>query len=64
MGFSTREADEKRADISCIDEKTYLRLLIEEACAASKTKTASMGWQSSFADDMENLKERMENLIN
>lgn len=43
--------------------KVYLRLLIEEACVAAKTKATSMGWQNGFADDMENMKERMSNLM-
>lgn len=43
--------------------KEYLRLLIEEACVASETEAASMGWQNSFADDMENMKERIRNLM-
>ncbi len=43
--------------------KAYLHLLIDEACAESETETASMGWQNSFADDAENMKERMRNLM-
>lgn len=43
--------------------KTYLRLLIEEACAASETERSSIGWQNSFADDVESMKERMDNLM-
>lgn len=42
--------------------KSYLRLLIEEACAVSG-RTSSAGWQSSFVDDVESLKERMANLM-
>ena len=33
--------------------KEYLRLLIDEACAASETKTASIGWQNGFANDVD-----------
>ena len=43
--------------------KEYLRLLIDEACIASETETTSIGWQSGFADDMENMKERIRNLM-
>lgn len=43
--------------------KEYLRLLIDEACAASKTEAASMEWHNGFANDMENMKERIRNLI-
>ena len=43
--------------------KEYLRLLIDEACIAPETETTSMGWQSGFADDMENMKERIRNLM-
>ena len=42
--------------------KEYLRLLIDEACAASEMATASMGWQNGFANDAEHIKERMKNL--
>lgn len=42
--------------------KNYLRLLIEEARAVPE-RTSSAGWQSSFADDVEDLKERMANLM-
>ncbi len=42
--------------------KEYLRLLIAEACVASETGITSMGWHNSFADDMENMKERIRNL--
>lgn len=43
--------------------KEYLRLLIDEACVASETEVTSMGWQNGFADDMENMKERIRNLM-
>lgn len=43
--------------------KEYLRLLIDEACIESETGTTSMLWQSGFADDMENMKERIRNLM-
>ena len=43
--------------------KEYLRLLIDEACAASETKTASIGWQNGFANDVDMMKERMSNLM-
>lgn len=43
--------------------KEYLHLLIYEACVASETEEASMGWQNGFADDMENMKERIRNLM-
>lgn len=42
--------------------KNYLRLLIEEARAVSES-TSSAGWQSGFSDDVEDLKERMANLM-
>ena len=43
--------------------KEYLRLLIYEAGETPETGTAFMGWQSSFADDVQNIKERMANLM-
>lgn len=43
--------------------KECLRLLIDEACAASETKTASIGWQNGFANDVDMMKERMSNLM-
>lgn len=43
--------------------KVYLHLLINEACAASETKAASIGWQNGFAKNMDNMKERMENVM-
>ncbi len=43
--------------------KVYLRLLIEEACVVVRTEAASMEWKNSFADDMDNMKERMDNLM-
>lgn len=43
--------------------KEYLRLLIDEACVASETEAASMEWQNGFADDMENMRERIRNLM-
>lgn len=43
--------------------KEYLRLLIDEACVASETEAASLEWQNGFADDMENMRERIRNLM-
>lgn len=43
--------------------KAYLCLLIDEVCAASETKTASISWQNHFANDMDNMKKRMENVM-
>ena len=42
--------------------KEYLNLLIDEACAAAGTGADSVRWQNSFADDAENIKERIRNL--
>ncbi|MDE7199925.1 MAG: M56 family metallopeptidase [Lachnospiraceae bacterium] len=36
--------------------KVYLRLLIDEACAVSETKAASIDWQNNFANSMDNIK--------
>lgn len=44
--------------------KAYLRLLIDEMCAASETKAASIGGQNHFANGMDNMKQRMENVMN
>lgn len=43
--------------------KVYLRLLIDEACAAVETEADAVTWQNSFADDVENMKARIRNLI-
>lgn len=43
--------------------KAYLRLLINEVYAMSKEKTASVWCQNSFVDDVESIKERMNNLM-
>lgn len=43
--------------------KAYLCLLIDEVCAASETKTASISWQNHFANGMDNMKKRMENVM-
>lgn len=43
--------------------KEYLRLLIDEACDESKTEKCSVKWQSGFADDVDNMKGRMKNLM-
>ncbi len=40
--------------------KEYLRLLINEASETGKT---FIGWQNGFTDDMEDIKDRMENLL-
>ena len=42
--------------------KEYLNLLIDESCAASDRKAASVGWQNGFANDAEHIKERIRNL--
>lgn len=43
--------------------KEYLRLLINEAGKTPETGTAFMGWKNSFADDVEDIKERIANLM-
>lgn len=43
--------------------KVYLRLLIEETCIMPEMGLISAGWQNSFTDNIENIKERMENLM-
>lgn len=43
--------------------KEYLQLLIDEACDGGKTKTGSIEWQNSFANDVDMMKERMRNLM-
>lgn len=43
--------------------KEYLRLLISEASETMETGTTFMGWQNGFADDVEDIKERMANLL-
>lgn len=42
--------------------KEYLRLMIEEA-QEKKTEHASMRWKAGFGDDLQKIKERMENLM-
>lgn len=43
--------------------KEYLRLLINETGETPETGTVFMGWQNSFSDDVENIKERIVNLL-
>lgn len=43
--------------------KAYLCLLIDEMCAVSETKPASIGWHNHFANGMDYLKKRMENVM-
>lgn len=43
--------------------KEYLQPLIDEACDGGKTKTGSIEWQNSFANDVDMMKERMRNLM-
>lgn len=43
--------------------KEYLQLLIDEACDGGKTRTGSIEWQNSFANDVDMMKERMRNLM-
>lgn len=42
--------------------KVYLRLMVEEA-QEKKTENVSVRWKSSFGDDAQKIKERMENLM-
>lgn len=73
IAWKLRREFERASEYSC-DEivmqgrtreevKEYLHLLIDEACVASETEAASMGWQNGFADDMENMRERIRNLM-
>lgn len=43
--------------------KEYLRLLIDEACTAAGPEADRVTWQSGFADDAENIKARIRNLV-